>query len=87
MLFKSAIEYLDDIFLLSRDFSEHYNHFSMLFQKFRGANLRMNGKKCNFARDEVKYIGHILSANGVQIDPEKNGRYFIMAVMVQGSIR
>ena len=71
MLFKSAIVYLDDILLLSRDFSEHYNHLSMLFRKFRDANLRMNGKKCNFARDEVKYIGHILSAEGVRIDPSK----------------
>ena len=43
----------------------------MLFRKFRDANLRMNGKKCNFARDEVKYINHILSAEGVQIDPSK----------------
>ena len=71
MLFKSAIVYLDDILLLSRDFPEHYKHLEMLFQKFRDANLRMNGKKCSFAKDEVKYIGHILSADGVRIDPSK----------------
>ena len=51
MLFKSAIVYLDDILILSKDFADHYKHLQMLFQKFRDANLRMNGKKCNFAID------------------------------------
>ena len=43
----------------------------MLFQKFRDANLRMKGKKCNFAIDQVKYIGHIFSKDGIGIDPSK----------------
>jgi len=43
----------------------------MLLYKFREANLRMNGKMCSFAKDEVKYIGHILSKHGVQIDLSK----------------
>ena len=71
MLFKSAIVYLDDVIIFNKDFSEHYKHLQMLFQKFRDANLRMNGKKCSFAQDEVKYIGHILSKDGIRIDPSK----------------
>ena len=43
----------------------------MLFRKFRDANLRMNGRKCNFAEDKIKYIGHILSKDDVRIDPSK----------------
>jgi len=73
MLFKSAIVYLDDVLLMSKDFSEHYMHLEMLFKKFRDANLRMNGKKCSFAKDEIKYIGHVLSKDGVRIDPSKTG--------------
>jgi len=71
MLFKSAIVYLDDIVVFSKDFSEHYKHLEMLFHKFRHANLRMNGKKCSFAKDDVKYIGHILSKDSIRIDPSK----------------
>jgi len=71
MLLKSAIVYLNDVLILSKDFSNHYKHLRMLFQKFRHANLRMNGNKCNFAFDQVKYIGHILSKDGIGIDPSK----------------
>ena len=71
MLFKSAIVYLDDVLIISKDFCNHYRHLHMLFQKFRDANFRMNGKKCNFAIDHVKYIGHILSKESIAIDPSK----------------
>jgi len=71
MLFQFAIVYLDDILLMSCDFPEHYKHLEILFHILREANLRMNGKKCTFAKDEVKYIGHILSKHRVQIDPPK----------------
>ena len=71
MLFKYAIVYLDDVLILSRNFNEHLCHLSMLFQKFRQSNLRMNGKKCKFAVDQVKYLGHILSGSGVAVDSSK----------------
>jgi len=71
MVFESAIVYLDDILLIDRDFPEHYKNLEKLFQRFRAANLRMNGKKCFFAKTEVKYIGHILSKDGIRIDPSK----------------
>jgi len=71
MLFKYAIVYLDDVLILSRNFTEHLCHLRMVFQKFRQSNLRMNGKKCKFAADQVKYLGHILSGSGVAVDASK----------------
>jgi len=53
------------------NFEQHLSHLKMVFDKFRPANLRMNGKKCNFAVEQVKYLGHILSADGVTADPSK----------------
>jgi len=47
----------------------------MLFQKFRDASLRMDVKKCNFGIDHVKYIGHILSKEGIAIDPSKTDAF------------
>ena len=71
MLFQYAIVYLDDVLLLSRNFNEHMRHLQMVFDKFRQAKLRMNGKKCKFAVTQVKYLGHILSGSGVAVDPSK----------------
>jgi len=71
MLFTAAIVYLDDVLILSKNFEQHLLHLQMVFDKFRQANLKMNGKKCNFALKQVKYLGHILSADGVTADPGK----------------
>ena len=71
MLFTSAIVYLDDVLLLSRNFKQHIGHLRMVFDKFRQAKLRMNGKKCRLAVREVKYLGHILSGKGISVDPGK----------------
>jgi len=71
MLFTAAIVYLDDVLILSKNFEQHLLHLKMVFDKFRQANLKINGKKCNFALKQVKYLGHILSAEGVAADPGK----------------
>ena len=71
MVFSSAIVYLDDVLLVSRTFDQHCSHLSAMFDKFRAANLRLNGKKCKFATSQVKYLGHILSKDGIATDPAK----------------
>jgi len=49
MLFTAAIVYLDDILISSKNFEQHLLHLKIVFDKFRKANLKMNGKKYNFA--------------------------------------
>ena len=71
MVFSSAIVYLDDILVLSRTFEQHCTHLKTMFDKFRRANLRLNGKKCNFAASKVTYLGHVLSKDGISADPAK----------------
>ena len=71
MLFTSAIVYLDDVLLLSKNFEQHLTHLEMVFERFRKAKLHMNGKKCKFDVNEVRYLGHILSAAGVSVDRQK----------------
>ena len=43
----------------------------MLFNKFRDAKLRVNGKKCELAVKQVKYLRHILPGAGIAVDPAK----------------
>lgn len=46
-------------------------HHSYLFQQLKEANLKLNTKKCDLFQREVKYLGHMVSAQGVSPDPEK----------------
>lgn len=66
-----AIVYLDDIIIISSSFSEHLEHLRTVFQRLKNANLRVNPDKCDFCRTQLKYLGHIVSREGIHTDPEK----------------
>ena len=62
---------MDDIILFSHSFEEHMEHLQQVFDRLRKANLTLKFSKCEFAMPRVKYLGHILSKNGVLPNPEK----------------
>ena len=61
----------DDILICGKDTSEHDSRLKMTLQRARDVGLRLNLKKCTFSTEEVKYIGHIVTKDGLKIDPEK----------------
>jgi hypothetical protein len=63
--------YLDDIILVSNTVEDHLERLSKVLSRFRECNLKLSPKKCAFFKDSVKYVGHIVSSNGVQTDPDK----------------
>ena len=69
--FPFAIAYLDDIIIFSKTPQEHLSHICMVFEKLKTANLSMNKSKCSFFSKEIQYLGHILSATGIQPLPSK----------------
>ena len=70
-LFKTCIIYVDDIIVYSRNMKEHVEHLKEIFKCIAKAGLRLKPSKCRFAAKEVKYLGHILSGDGVRPNPEK----------------
>ncbi|VDI60021.1 Hypothetical predicted protein [Mytilus galloprovincialis] len=50
---------------------EHLEHLSQLFTRLKDANLKLQPAKCNFDVKEVKFLGHIMSRRGIEVDPEK----------------
>jgi hypothetical protein len=63
--------YLDDITVFSRSDKEHYCHLRKVFLKYRRFGLSLNPKKYLFAMEEGKSLGHIVSAEGVRLNPNK----------------
>ncbi|CAC5362075.1 Transposon Ty3-I Gag-Pol polyprotein,Transposon Ty3-G Gag-Pol polyprotein [Mytilus coruscus] len=64
-----VLVYVDDILVFSRSFEEHLSHLEQVFTRLR--DLTLKPSKCVFAAKEVKYLGHIISKEGIKFDPEK----------------
>lgn len=63
--------YLDDLIIFSDSLEEHLKRLDMVLKRLKECNLKLNPKKCKFLQRKVKYVGHIVSENGVEADPEK----------------
>ena len=68
---KIALVYIDDILIFSQNFDQHLKHLGQVFQNLRAANLKVHPGKCKFAAREIKYLGHIVSRDGLRVDPSK----------------
>jgi len=68
---KFAVAYLDDVLIYSRTLDEHCEHVRTVLEQFRKHKLYAKRSKCEFFRNEVKFLGFIVGADGVKVDPEK----------------
>ena len=55
----------------SSTFDEGLRHLANVFTRLRAANLKLKPSKCIFFQRQVKFLGHIVSSEGIQTDPEK----------------
>ena len=63
--------YLDDILVFSPDMESHLEHLRLLFERLRGAYLKLKDIKCNFLKKHIQYLGHIVSGEGITPLPKK----------------
>ena len=68
---ETAIIYLDDVIVHARSFDEHLRQLRQVLERFRQANLKLKLKKCNFFNKEVKFLGHVVTREGIGTDPAK----------------
>ena len=67
----TCLVYLDDIIVFGRNFTEHLSRLDEVLSKLGAANLKVKPSKCDLFATQVKYLGHIISAEGIRADPAK----------------
>ena len=65
------IIYLDDVIVFSKTDEEHLEHLRTIFERCRNFGISLNPKKTLFDLQEGKLLGHIISEEGIKIDPKR----------------
>jgi hypothetical protein len=68
---KFVLVFFDDILVYSSDWSSHVYHLEEVLSTLQKHGLVANKKKCHFAQSSVEYLGHVISKQGVAVDPTK----------------
>ncbi|WZY72224.1 hypothetical protein YC2023_004464 [Brassica napus] len=66
-----VVVYFDDILVYSKSFNDHIEHLRAVLDVLRKESLFANLKKCTFGTDHLVFLGFIVGADGVKVDPEK----------------
>ena len=68
---KFVLVFFNDILVFSSNFSNHLSHLKIVLEVLQSHQLYAKQSKCVFGCVEAKYLGHIISGNGVKVDPKK----------------
>jgi hypothetical protein len=71
MLRKSVLVFVDDILIYSKSMEDHIEHLKEVFAILQANKLLLERSKCSFAQNQLEYLGHIISAQGVATEPSK----------------
>ena len=66
-----VIVYLDDILISGRSRAEHFERLKMVLKRLREKGIRLKREKCSFLQDNVKYLGYVVSRDGLKTCSEK----------------
>jgi hypothetical protein len=68
---KFVVLFIDDILIFSKTKEEHEKHLRMVLEKLRSNQFYAKFSKCEFWLTEVAFLGHVISARGILVDPSK----------------
>lgn len=68
---KGVVVLTDDIAVTGKTRAEHMANLRAVFTRLKKDGFKLNRKKCQFFQDKVKYLGHIIDAEGLHMDPDK----------------
>jgi hypothetical protein len=71
-----VLVFIDDILIYSKNREDHEEHLKLVLQVLREHRIYAKFSKCDFFHKQVCYLGHVISEEGVSVDPD-NIRYIM----------
>ena len=71
---KICFIYLDDLVIFSSTFDQHIERLQLVLTRLGECGMKLAPEKCHFAQKQVKFLGHVVSENGLETDPDKTER-------------
>ena len=69
--YEMALCYIDDIIIFASSLDQCMDRLVTIFDRLRSANLKLKAKKCILFSRQVKFLGHVISEEGITTDPDK----------------
>ena len=66
---KFVVVFIDDILIYSKTEEEHAQHLHIVLQRLREHQLYAKFSKCEFWLKEVPFLGHVITPEGISVDP------------------
>ena len=67
---KFLVVFIDDILIYSKYEDEHKEHLKIVLQELREHQLYAKFSKCDFFKDKIQYLGHVVTKEGISVDPK-----------------
>jgi hypothetical protein len=68
---KFVLVFIDNILVYSKSTEEHEEHLRVVLQSLRDHQLYSKFSKCEFRINEVSFLGHVISLEGIVVNPDK----------------
>ena len=71
LLWEVCLVYIDDVIIMGRDFNSHLTNIASVLHRLRNAGLKVKPTKCDFFKQEVMFLVHVISEKGISTDKSK----------------
>jgi len=68
---KFVLVFFDDILIYSHSYADHLQHIKQVMELLQANHWKLKLSKCEFAKSNISYLGHVITGSGVTTDPEK----------------
>jgi len=66
---QGALYLMDDVLVFGRDQEQHKERFEAVLRRTQSAGITLNPSKCEFSKNQMKFLGHVVNKDGVRANP------------------